>query len=59
VNASLARYEWVRRFAVLPGEFTVQGGELTPTLKVKRRVVYQKYAAEIERLYAAADERGT
>jgi long-subunit acyl-CoA synthetase (AMP-forming) len=59
VNATLARYESVRRFAVLRGEFTVEGGELTPTLKVKRRVVYQKYAAEIERLYAAADERGT
>jgi long-subunit acyl-CoA synthetase (AMP-forming) len=52
VNAGLARYESIKRFAVLPHEFTIQGGELTPTLKLKRRVVYQKYAAEIERLYS-------
>jgi long-subunit acyl-CoA synthetase (AMP-forming) len=52
VNRSLARYESVRRFEVLPGEFTVDGGELTATLKVRRRVVYSKYADAIERLYA-------
>jgi long-subunit acyl-CoA synthetase (AMP-forming) len=52
VNRSLARYETVRRFEVLPAEFTVDGGELTATLKVRRRVVYSKYAAAIERLYA-------
>jgi long-subunit acyl-CoA synthetase (AMP-forming) len=51
-NRSLARFESVRRFAVLPGEFTVEGGELTPTLKLKRRVVAARYAAEIEALYA-------
>lgn len=51
VNATLARYETIRRFAILPREFTVDGGELTPTLKVKRRVVAAKYAEEIERLY--------
>src|SRR6185503_7899466 len=39
VNRSLARYESVRRFELLPDEFTVDGGELTPTLKLKRRVV--------------------
>ena len=52
VNAGLARYESIRRFEILPHEFSIQGGELTPTLKLKRRVVYQKYAAEIERLYS-------
>ena len=46
-----------RLHATLPGEFTVEGGQLTPTLKVKRRVVYQKYAAEIERHYAPLAER--
>jgi long-subunit acyl-CoA synthetase (AMP-forming) len=51
VNADLARYESVRRFALLPGELSVQGGELTPTLKLKRRVIREKYAAEIEALY--------
>jgi long-subunit acyl-CoA synthetase (AMP-forming) len=54
VNRSLARYETVRRFEVLPQEFTVEGGELTATLKLRRRIVYQKYADAIERLYATA-----
>jgi len=52
VNASLARYEWVRRFTVLPGELTIAGGELTPTMKLKRRVIREKYAPAIEALYA-------
>jgi long-chain acyl-CoA synthetase len=51
VNRSLARYEAVRRFEVLPQEFTIDGGELTATLKLRRRVVYEKYAAAIDRLY--------
>ena len=58
INTSLARYEMVRRFAVLPGELSVDGGELTPTLKLKRRVVAEKYAAEIERLYASPVDPG-
>lgn len=52
VNAGLARFETVKRFLILPGEFTIDGGELTPTLKLKRRVVARKYAAEIDRLYS-------
>jgi long-subunit acyl-CoA synthetase (AMP-forming) len=51
LSATLARYEMVRRFVVLPGELTVDGGELTPTMKLKRRVIREKYAAEIESLY--------
>lgn len=51
VNATLARYESVRRFGVLPGQLTVEGGELTPTMKLKRRVISQRYAAEITALY--------
>ena len=51
VNSALARFETVRKFEVLPTEFSVDGGELTPTLKLKRKVVRQKFAARIEDLY--------
>jgi long-chain acyl-CoA synthetase len=51
VNAHLASYAQVKRFAILPGDFTQDGGELTPTLKVKRRDVRTKYADTIESMY--------
>jgi long-chain acyl-CoA synthetase len=47
----LARYETVKKIALLENELTVDGGELTPTLKVKRRVVDQKYKDIIDRMY--------
>jgi long-chain acyl-CoA synthetase len=50
-NAHLASYAQVKRFAVLPDDFTQDGGELTPTLKVKRRDVRTKYADVIESMY--------
>jgi long-subunit acyl-CoA synthetase (AMP-forming) len=52
VNKTLARYETIKRFAILPQELSIDGGELTPTMKLKRRVIHQKYADEIERLYS-------
>jgi long-chain acyl-CoA synthetase len=51
VNARLARVQSVKRFEIIAGEFTVDGGELTPSLKVRRKVVAEKYAAEIARLF--------
>ncbi|MGD8440439.1 MAG: long-chain fatty acid--CoA ligase [Holophagae bacterium] len=51
VNASLARYEQIKRFHVLPAALSIEGGQLTPTLKVKRRVVEQQFADVIDRLY--------
>ena len=51
LTTALNEYERVRRVALLPEEFTIDGGELTPTLKVKRRVVDEKYRALIEELY--------
>jgi long-chain acyl-CoA synthetase len=48
----LARYETVKKIALLDKEFSVAGGELTPTLKIKRRVVNEKYRDVIDRLYA-------
>ena len=52
VNSGLARYETIKRFTVLPRELSIEEGELTPTMKLKRRVVNDRYAAEIEKLYA-------
>jgi long-subunit acyl-CoA synthetase (AMP-forming) len=52
VNARLARVQAVKKFRVIPREFTVEGGELTPTMKVKRKVVTEKYKKEIDQLYS-------
>ncbi|MDQ3133705.1 MAG: AMP-binding protein, partial [Acidobacteriota bacterium] len=54
LTASLHDYERVRRVALLPDELTIDGGELTPTLKVKRRVIDEKYGRLIEELYEGA-----
>jgi long-chain acyl-CoA synthetase len=53
-NAGLAGYQTVKRFTVLAAPLTVESGELTPTLKVKRNVVYDKRAADIEAMYDAS-----
>ncbi|MBI2377999.1 MAG: long-chain fatty acid--CoA ligase [Deltaproteobacteria bacterium] len=53
INSTLAPFEQIKRWDVLPAEMTIESGELTPTLKVKRRVVYERYAERIERLYGA------
>jgi long-chain acyl-CoA synthetase len=52
VNAKLARIEQIKRFAILDRDLTQAEGELTPTLKVKRALVYQKYAGVFDDLYA-------
>jgi len=52
LTPNLARYEKIKKVALLENEFTIEGGELTPTLKVKRRVVDQKYRDVIDKLYA-------
>ena len=52
VNARLARVEQVKRFAILPQDLSQEAGELTPTLKVKRNVVVERYGDVVERLYA-------
>ncbi|HBL26228.1 MAG TPA: long-chain fatty acid--CoA ligase [Acidobacteria bacterium] len=52
VNTTLARYETIKKFVILPRELSIAEGELTPTMKLKRRVVNERFAQEIEGLYA-------
>jgi len=51
VNQNLARYEQIKKFRLLPQSFSEETGELTPTQKMKRRVIYEKYSSEIDSLY--------
>ncbi|MEO8842549.1 MAG: long-chain fatty acid--CoA ligase [Kofleriaceae bacterium] len=51
VNKSLAKYESVKQFSVIPTDLTVEEGELTPSLKVKRKVVEKKYATMLDKMY--------
>ncbi len=58
VNAQLASYESLKRFAVMEPALSVEGGHLTPTLKVKRKAVYAAFAEQFEALYAARPQDG-
>jgi long-subunit acyl-CoA synthetase (AMP-forming) len=51
-NAKLARVEQIKRFTIVPGDWPAGGDELTPTMKLKRKPIAEKYRAEIERMYA-------
>jgi long-chain acyl-CoA synthetase len=51
VNADFSRFEQIKRFRVLPRDFSMEEGEMTPTLKLKRRVICERYADEIAALY--------
>jgi long-chain acyl-CoA synthetase len=53
VNAGLSGYEQVKRFTVLPREFSAEEGEVTPTLKLRRDVCERHFAAEIEAMYSS------
>ena len=52
VNATLANYETIKRFRLVPDDWTVDSGELTPSMKLRRRVIAQKYASDIAAFYA-------
>ena len=51
LTESFASFERIKKFCLLPELFSQDGGELTPSLKIKRRIVEEKYAAEIEKMY--------
>jgi long-chain acyl-CoA synthetase len=51
VNANLARFETVKKFRLIAEPFTIADGQLTPTLKVKRRVIAQRYGARLAEMY--------
>jgi long-chain acyl-CoA synthetase len=58
LTAPLHDYERVRRVALLPEEFSIDGGEMTPTLKIKRRVIDEKFGALIDEIYDGANVAG-
>ncbi|MCV5918139.1 hypothetical protein OFN60_32440, partial [Escherichia coli] len=55
INKGLSRFETIKAFELLDKEFSVEGGELTPTLKLKRRVIDEKYKDVIDRMYSEAE----
>jgi long-chain acyl-CoA synthetase len=52
INKKFARVEQVKKIDILPADLSQEGGELTPTMKVKRNVVAEKYEDRVEKLYA-------
>lgn len=56
-TSSFSQFEKIKAIALIARELTIEGGELTPTLKVRRRVVVEKYKDLIDRLYAAKEEQ--
>jgi long-chain acyl-CoA synthetase len=54
-NKAFGHWEWIKRFILIPKDWTIEGGELTPTLKVKRKVIQETYTDRIEGLYNGTD----
>ena len=52
VNGQLAHFESIKRVSIVSDEWSVEKGELTPSMKLKRRIIEQKYAKQIADLYA-------
>jgi len=50
-NKNFGNWETIKKFKIVPNEFTIEGGELTPTLKLKRKVITQKYEHLIQEIY--------
>jgi long-chain acyl-CoA synthetase len=52
VNGNLAQFEKMKKFLLIPDDFTIANGFLTPTMKLRRRAIEDKYKREIECLYS-------
>jgi long-chain acyl-CoA synthetase len=52
LNAKLNRWETIKKFVILPADLTIDNGDLTPSMKLKRKVVADKYRAELDSLYS-------
>ncbi len=59
VNAHRSRYEQIKRFAILPRDFTMEDDEVTPTLKLRRNIVLEHFAEAVEGLYAGGSRPET
>ena len=55
VNQNLARFEKLKRVLLVPDEFTAENGALTPTLKLRRRIIEDRYRKQIDGVYAQAE----
>jgi long-chain acyl-CoA synthetase len=55
-NKEVARYEQIKKFRIVPREFTIEDEEMTPTMKLKRRVIMENWAHLVEDMYAGAEE---
>ena len=51
MNRELPSYETIKYFGIVPVDFSIEGGELTPTLKMKRKIIYEKYKQLVDDLY--------
>ena len=51
LNGQLERWETIKKFVILPHDLTIEDGEMTPSMKVRRKVVEKKYMAELDTLY--------
>jgi long-chain acyl-CoA synthetase len=54
LNEKLNRWETIKKFAILPRDLSIEDGDLTPSLKVKRKVVETAFASQIDEMYAGA-----
>jgi long-chain acyl-CoA synthetase len=59
VNAERSRFEQIKRFAILPRDFTMEAGEVTPTLKLRRRACLEHFTDKVEELYAGGSEKAS